>query len=108
MESIARESRQGALRVANSIFRTIERLETYPRSAPVDRIAPALPQPGARARRAVSGNYEIRYAFPVRYGGHDVVAILFVRDARRDVLEIHEVHDRFTELMLREIAGRSG
>lgn len=51
----------------------------------------------------MSGNYEIRYAFPVSYGSdEEVVAILLVRDVRRDALEVGEIHERFIELVLRE------
>jgi len=103
LEGIAAESVHGARTVAGEIFDKIEVLERFPRAAPVDETAPAFPQPGARGHRAIAGNYEIRYAFPVEYRADpETIAILLVRDARRDVLEDLEIHDRFVQLMLEE------
>lgn len=101
LDQIAAESAQGARTVADEIFGKLELLEIFPRGAPPDDASPELPQPLARSHRAIAGSYEIRYAFPVEYGGErDVVAILLVRDARRDALEVREIHDRFVALML--------
>ena len=92
-------SEQGAVAVEDDIFEEFELLELLPEGAPVDEHAPAFPQPAAQGRRAVVGNYEILDAFPVEYEGDlETVAILFVRDARRDLLGREEIRQRFEQI----------
>lgn len=94
-------SEQGAVTVEDEIFEKFELLESLPEGTPVDENAPTFPQLAAQGRRAVAGNYEILYAFPVEYEGDvETVAILFVRDARRDLLDREEIRQRFIDLML--------
>lgn len=101
LDGVAAESAKGARTVAAQIFEKLELLERFPLGAPEDPNAPPFPQPGAKGYRATAGSYEIRYAFPVDYRGDpETVAILLVRDARRDALEVEAIHDRFVQLML--------
>lgn len=101
LDGVAAESAKGARTVAAQIFEKIELLERFPRGAPEDPAAPPFPQAGAKGYRATAGNYEIRYAFPVEYqGDRETVAILLVRDARRDALEVQAIYDRLVQLIL--------
>lgn len=87
--------------VESQIFERFEFLESLPEGTPADANGPAFPQTAAKGRRAVAGNYEILYAFPVEYHGDTrTVVILFVRDVRRDVLDRAEIRQRFIDLML--------
>lgn len=94
-------SERGAVTVEEEIFGKLAFLESLPEGTPVDENAPEFPQSAARGRRAIAGNYEILYAFPVEYQGDtETVAILFVRDARRNPLDQTEIEERFIELIL--------
>lgn len=101
LDRVAAESAKGARTVATQIFEKLDLLERFPHGAPEDPEAPPFPQPLAKGYRATAGSYEIRYAFPVAYRGDlETVAILLVRDARRDALEVQAIHDRFVQLVL--------
>lgn len=108
LEYVRAHSEHGAVTVEDEIFDKLEFLESFPEGAPVDENAPTFAQPAAKGRRAVAGNYEILYAFPVEYEGDaETVAVLFVRDVRRDLLDRAEIRQRFIDLMLTETQTRT-
>lgn len=108
LDYLRSRSEQGAGTVEDEIFDKVEFLEVMPEAAPVDEAAPPFPQPQAKGRRAIAGNYEIRYAYPVAYQGDaETVLILLVRDARRDPLDRPELRQRFVDLALTDARARS-
>lgn len=97
---IARDSPRNATDVAQAISEKIAQLRRFPKASPVDADAPAPPE-GATLRIAHASGFVIRYVFPIRRGGRDVLYVVSIRRAGRLPLDDTDYMLRF----LQEAAG---
>lgn len=100
IEYIRRESPQNASAVQRAIRQKIAQLRRFPESAPVDLDAPTPPE-GAALRAAHVSGFTVRYAFPIRRGGREVLYVVSIQRASRPPLDDIEFVRRF----LQEAAG---
>lgn len=97
---IYEDSPGNAVKVGDAIAEKILQLRRFPRGAPIDAHAPAPPE-AAEPRVAHASGFVIRYAFPVRRGGHHAVFVVSIRRAAQPPPDDAEYLRRF----LQELAG---
>lgn len=97
---IRSESPQNAKAVQRAINAKIAQLRRFPRGAPIDAHAP-VPPGAAEPRVAHASGLLIRYAFPVRRDGDDVVYVVSIKRAAQEPPDDAEYLLRF----LQEVAG---
>lgn len=93
---IQRDSPQNASAVERAIRHKIEQLQRFPESAPVDPDGP-VPPGGATARVAHVSGFVVRYVFPLRRAGREVLYVVSIQRASRPPLDDHEYTIRFLQ-----------
>lgn len=96
VEHIARESTSSAAAVERAIRKKLEQIQRFPDSAPIDTDAPPAPS-GASARATHASGFVIRYVFPLKRAGRDVLYVISIRRAARLPLDDHEYTIRFLQ-----------